>query len=163
MAAAKMFEQSWHSWDMSTHMRRSIDFLDLIMRACTMHVLMLFALTMHRASLSKCAFLVVAASANCNCCGRCFEPLVVPWVFFVGVGLSCHTHIYRMGHVYNMPHSIYVSGLIIRKRLWSPCDSDSKPHQRNIHWQHCPWPWKIHVHVIALLVLHLEPSLTHSV
>ena len=37
--------------------------------------------------------------------------------FFVGVGLSCHTHIYRMGHVYNMPHSIYVSSSALEEEI----------------------------------------------
>ena len=56
--------------------------------------LMLFALTMHRTSLSKCAF--SARHSNCwlQCRGRCFEPLVVLWIIFAGAcwGIS-HSHI----------------------------------------------------------------------
>ena len=58
---------------------------------------------------SKSALPTATAITNCNCCGSCFERLVVLCISLVGVGLAYRTHIYQMGHVYNMPHSIYVS------------------------------------------------------
>ena len=57
---------------------------------------------------SKSALPTATAITNCNCCGSCFERLVVLCISLVGVGLAYRTHIYQMGHVYNMPHSIYV-------------------------------------------------------